>query len=101
MRCVADKDWVTAAETCECALAHLAVGETAWARRLFEAAGHLREPDGRWHTGMVHPQRVHFPADEFTTYSAAAAVLAGAALAGHGPTRSVFTVARHHLAAPR
>jgi hypothetical protein len=95
VRCVADKDWVTAAETCECAIAHLAAGETAWARRLFDAAGHLRAHDGRWHTGMVHPQRVLFPAEEVTTYSAAAAVLAAGALAGHGPTRSVFAPAGH------
>jgi hypothetical protein len=91
VRCVADKDWVTAAETCECALAHLAVGETDRARRLLDAAAHLRAPGGRWYTGMVHPQRAHFPGGEVTTYSAAAAVLATAALAGHGPTRSVFT----------
>ena len=27
VRCVSDRPWITAAETCECALAHLAVGE--------------------------------------------------------------------------
>jgi hypothetical protein len=85
VRCVADKDWVTAAETAECAMAHLAAGEAATARRLLDWAGHLRHDDGSWFTGMVHPQRHHFPAGERSTYSAAAVTLAGAALAGAGP----------------
>ncbi len=85
VRCVADKDWVTAAETAECAMAHLAAGEVATARRLLDWVGHLRHDDGSWFTGMVHPQRHHFPAGERTTYSAAAITLAGAALAGAGP----------------
>jgi hypothetical protein len=85
VRCVADKDWVTTAETAECAMAHLAAGEVDTARRLLDWVGHLRHDDGSWFTGMVHPQRHHFPAGERSTYSAAAAALAGAALAGAGP----------------
>ena len=39
--------WVTAAETCECALAHLAAGETDRGRSAVpEAASHLRAPTG-------------------------------------------------------
>jgi len=86
VRCVADKDWVTAAETAECAMAHLVAGEVATAERLLDWAGHLRHPDGGYFTGMVHPQRHHFPAGERSTYSAAAVTLASAALAGAGPT---------------
>jgi hypothetical protein len=85
VRCVADKDWVTAAETAECAMAHLAAGETGTAARLLDWAGHLQGPAGNWFTGMVHPQRHLFPPAERTTYSAAAMVLATAALAGDGP----------------
>ncbi len=85
VRCVADKDWVTAAETAECALAHLAVGEAGTARRLLEWADHLRHDDGSYFTGMVHPQRHLFPAGETSTYSAAAVILATTALAGAGP----------------
>jgi hypothetical protein len=85
VRCVADKDWVTAAETAECALAHLAADEVDTAGALLEWAGHLRHDDGSWFTGMVHPQRHHFPPGERSTYSAAAIVLATAALAGTGP----------------
>ena len=85
VRCVADKDWVTAAETAECALAHLAAGEVATAALLLDWVAHLRHDDGSWFTGMVHPQRDHFPAGERSSYSAAAIVLASAALAGTGP----------------
>ena len=85
VRCVADKDWVTAAETAECAMAHLVAGDHDTAARLLDWAGHLRHDDGSWFTGMVHPQRHHFPAGERSTYSAAAVTLAAAALAGRGP----------------
>jgi hypothetical protein len=84
VRCVADKDWVTAAETAECALAHLAAGEAGTASRLLDWVQHLRHEDGSWFTGMVHPQRHHFPAGERTTYSAAAITLAASALTGTG-----------------
>ena len=84
VRCVADKDWVTAAETAECAMAYLAAGDVATAGRLLHWADHLRHDDGSYFTGMVHPQRHHFPAGERSTYSAAAVTLAAAALAGVG-----------------
>jgi len=102
VRCVADKDWVTAAETAECAMAYLAVGEVETARILLGWAGHLRHDDGSWYTGMVHPQRHHFPAGERSSYSAAAMTLAVAALDGNGPlvpllTRSAATNRAHRL----
>jgi hypothetical protein len=85
VRCVADKDWVTAAETAECAMAHLAAGEVGTAARLLRWAEHLRHDDGSYFTGMVHPQRHLFPTGERSTYSAAAVILATAALTGTGP----------------
>ncbi|MDP8937224.1 MAG: prenyltransferase [Actinomycetota bacterium] len=84
VRCVADKPWVTAAETCECAIAHAVVGETDVARDLLASTRHLRHPDGSYFTGMVHPERVEFPRGERTTYTAAAVVLAADALAAAG-----------------
>jgi hypothetical protein len=90
VRCVSDKPWVTAAETCECALAHLAAGEVAAARRLLAWTRHLRHTDGSYFTGMVHPEQVHFPGGERTTYTAAAVVLAADALAGAGPASGLF-----------
>ncbi|MFN2606941.1 MAG: prenyltransferase [Acidimicrobiales bacterium] len=89
-RCVADRPWVTAAETAECALAHLAAGDDDRARALLAATGHLRHDDGSYFTGMVHPERAHFPGGERSTYSAAAVVLAADALAATGPAAGLF-----------
>jgi len=89
-RCVADRPWVTAAETAECAMAHVAAGDQAWARRLLVGTRHLRHTDGSYFTGMVHPEGVHFPGGERTTYSAAAVVLAADALGGTGPASALF-----------
>ena len=55
IRCVSDRPWVTTAETCECALAHLGVGEHDIAMQLFRASQATREDDGRYITGIVHP----------------------------------------------
>jgi hypothetical protein len=82
---------VTAAETCECAMAHLAVGERSIALELFMWAQQLRRADGRYYTGMVYPELVHFPDDELSTYTAAAVVLAADALVGATPASQLFT----------
>jgi len=93
IRCVSDRPWITTAETCECAMAHLAVGERDRALELFAAAQTTRLDDGRYWTGIVYPQEVHFPADETSTYSAAAVLLAAEAL--HGATRGAALFAAH------
>jgi len=90
IRCVNDRPWVTAAETCECALAYLGVGDTARAVELFAMAQRLREPDGSYITGMVHPERNLFPPDERSTYSSAAVLLAAEALHGSSPAAGLF-----------
>ena len=91
IRCVGDRPWVTAAETCECAMAHLAVGERSIALELFMWAQQLRHPDGRYYTGVVYPELVHFPDDELSTYTAAAVVLAADALVSATPAAHLFT----------
>jgi hypothetical protein len=91
VRCVADKDWVTAAETAECAMAHLTAGDAGTAAQLLRWVEHLRHHDGSYFTGRVHPQGDLFPAGERTTYSAAAVTLATAALAGAGPLVPALT----------
>lgn len=90
VRCVADQPWVTAAETAECALALDACGMVGEAALLLEWAQLLRHHDGSYWTGCVHPQRVQFPGGERSTYSAAAMVLASAAVAGQGPAAGLF-----------
>ena len=57
---------------------------------LFTAAQRLREPDGRYITGKVHPQGDMFPSEERSTYSAAAVVLVAEALDGSSPAARLF-----------
>lgn len=80
VRCVADQPWVTAAETCECALAYLRTGDASTARRLIEATRALRADDGSYYTGWVVPQAKTFPGGERSSYTAAAVLLAADAL---------------------
>ena len=91
VRCVSNQDWVTTAETCECAMAYLGTGERPTATKLFEWAQRLREPDGSYLTGRAFPANVSYPDRERATYSAAAVLLAADALAGDSPTSGLFT----------
>ena len=91
VRCVSNQDWVTTAETCECAMAYLAAGERPTATKLFEWAQRLREPDGSYLTGRAFPANVSYPDRERATYSAAAVLLAADALAGGSGTSGLFT----------
>lgn len=97
IRCVSDRPWITAAETCECAIAHLAVGDRAGALRLFGWAQRLRDPNDRYWTGIVVPEEVNFPGGEQSTYTAAAVVLAADAIGGASATSTLFT---DHAALP-
>ncbi|MCY4163453.1 MAG: prenyltransferase [bacterium] len=91
VRCVADRPWVTAAETCESVIAHLNVGAHHIALQMFEWIQDLRCGDGSYFTGMVHPERVCFPAQERTTYTAAAVILAADALTGMSRASTLFS----------
>ncbi|MBK9180349.1 MAG: prenyltransferase [Acidimicrobiales bacterium] len=90
IRCVSDRPWVTAAETCECSLAHLAVGDRDTALSLFAWAQRLRHHDGSYWTGIVYPEEINFPGGEQSTYTAAAVLLAADALAGASPAAGLF-----------
>jgi hypothetical protein len=90
VRCVSDRPWVTVAETCECALAHLAVGEHQIASDLFAWTAQFRHEDGRYWTGTVFPDEARFPGGERSTYTAASVVLAADAMAGASPASALF-----------
>lgn len=91
VRCVSDRPWVTAAETCECLLAYLAVGRADRALELFTWAQALRCDDGHYFTGLVHPDGVTFPGGERTTYTDAAVVMAADAISGTSKASSLLT----------
>jgi hypothetical protein len=90
VRCVNDRPWVTAAETCETVFALLAVGMDDEANQLFEWVQQLRDHDGAYFTGIVLPEEVNFPGDERSTYTAAAVVLAADALSRTSPASGLF-----------
>ena len=90
VRCVSDQPWVTAAETAECVMALDSIGERDRAELLLGWTRHLRDDDGSYWTGCVHPQCVRYPGGERTTYTAAAVLLADHALYGYGPSAGLF-----------
>jgi hypothetical protein len=90
IRCVSDRPWVTAAETCECLLAYLSLGERELARKMFGWAQLLRAEDEHYWTGIVFPEMVHFPGGEKSTYTSASIVLAADALSGTSPASGLF-----------
>lgn len=87
-RCVADRPWVTGAETAELALALLCVGDAPRARQVLADVQHLREQDGSYWTGLVVDEGVRWPVER-SSWTSAAVVLAADALAG-GPTLALF-----------
>jgi len=90
VRCVDDHPWVTGAETSELAIALWAVGREREARRLLrDVGGRLRDRDGMYWTGYVFADDAVWP-EEKTSWTAAAALLAMAALGGEPATRAVF-----------
>jgi hypothetical protein len=89
VRCVADRPWVTGAETCELALALVATGRTDDALQQVAAMQHLRDDDGSYWTGLVLTDGVRWPVER-TTWTAAAVVLAADAIAGTGPAAGLF-----------
>ena len=91
VRCVSDQPWVTTAETCECAMAYLSLGERDRATELFADIQRFRQADGSYFTGVVFPQDVSFPDTESSTYSAAAVILLADALSGASGASDLFT----------
>ena len=90
VRCVSDQPWVTAAETAECVIALEAVGLWDQAEMLLDWTRHLRDDDGAYWTGCVHPHCVRYPGGERTTYTAAAVLLADHSLYGSGASSDLF-----------
>ena len=89
-RCVADRPWVTGAETCELALALAAAGRPGAALEQVAAVQHLRADDGSYWTGYVYPDDARWPVER-TTWTAAAVVLAADALSGATAASGLFT----------
>jgi len=90
VRCVSREPWVTAAETAECAMAHMAIGDVDTAIDLLATTRAHRCDDGAYLTGLVYPKRITFPDQERTAYTAAAVILAADLITGASPASDVF-----------
>ena len=94
VRCVSDEPWVTASETAETAIAFAAIGDFATATDLLAWTRRHRRADGSYVTGLVYPDEIVFPADETTSYTAAAVILAADAITGASPASDLFVPSR-------
>jgi hypothetical protein len=88
VRCVRHRPWVTAAETCELAIALAVSGDRVRARLLYEWAQHLRGDDAAYWMGTNIRVEAFWPPNR-PTWSSATVVLAADALAG-GPVAELF-----------
>jgi hypothetical protein len=94
VRCVSDQPWITAAETCEAAIALDAIGLHETALELFTWIQFLRGDDGAYWTGANFEHGFDsdgelFPVEQ-PTWNSAAVVLAANALGGHGATAGLL-----------
>jgi len=89
VRCVRHRPWVTAAETCELAIALVAIGDRGRARLLYEWAQHLRGDDAAYWMGTNFRVGAFWPPNR-PTWSSATVVLAADALAG-GAVAELFS----------
>jgi hypothetical protein len=89
VRCVADQQWVTVAETCELVLALDACGLAETAAELFAAVAARRLPDGSYWTGWQYANAQPYPA-ECSSWTSAAVVLAADAMAGFSGGSGLF-----------
>jgi len=89
VRCVADRPWVTVAESCELVLALDAIGRRAEARRVFSWVTGLRDQDGHYWTGITFPDAELWP-EERPTWTSAAVLLAADAIGGRSRAAGLF-----------
>jgi hypothetical protein len=87
--CVADKPWVTTAETCELIVALDAAGSSEPAREMFADLQFLRQDDGAYQEGWVFPENVFWPG-RTPPWTSGAALLADDALAQRSPAWNIF-----------
>jgi len=88
-RCVIDHPWVTVAESCELALALLAIGQTDKAKELFSWQHQWRSERGAYWMGYQYESDVPWPVEE-PAWTAAAVILAADALTGATAASNLF-----------
>ena len=89
VRCVADRPWITVAESAELVLTLDALGRRLDAHRVFGWLSPLRGTDGHYWTGVTFPDGELWP-PERPTWTSAAVLLAADALQGRSLTSGLF-----------
>ncbi len=89
-RCVADKPWVTVAETCELALALSAIGNFDLAETVFSWIQDKTNKDGSYWCGFTCPDMTIWP-DEKTTWTNAVVLIAADAIYNLTPAGKLFS----------
>lgn len=79
--CVINEPWVTVAETCELAIAHLCANQDAQAASLLDAISSHRDVDGAFWMGWQYEEETVWP-NETPSWTQAAVILATDALHG-------------------
>ncbi len=90
VRCVADRPWITIAETAELVLALAAMGRFDRARVLFGWIAERRFPDGSFWAGFTFPDMTRWPTEAYT-WTNAGVLLAADALFGITPAARLFS----------
>jgi hypothetical protein len=89
VRCVADRPWVTVAESCELVLTLDALGRRGQARRVFGWLSALRGKGGHYWTGFAFEEGEVWPVEQ-PTWTSAAVLLAADALCERSRTAGLF-----------
>jgi hypothetical protein len=89
VRCVADRNWVTVAESCELVLTLDALGRRREAWTVFGWLARLRGPTGLYWTGITFPDGERWPLER-PTWTSAAVLLAADALCSTSRTAGLF-----------
>ena len=88
-RCVSERPWLTAAETCELAMALDALGDRDRALQLVRDIQYQRAEGGGYWTGWVFPEENFWPGEQ-SSWTAAAVILAADALSNYSAASGLF-----------
>lgn len=97
-RCVADRPWMTVAESCELVLSLLAAGQHSRAVTLFSWLHEHRDSDGAYWIGVTFPEGEIWP-EEKPTWTAAVVLMAADAICRHTAAWDLFVGASEGAAA--
>ena len=80
VKCVKEEPWVTVAESCECVIAALVLGDIESAETIFNNIFQFKNDDGIFPTGYQYKMDIFWP-EENSTWTNAAVIIAAHALA--------------------